>query len=686
MRDVLRFAVAGLLLLGCQADRAARGTDATLPRASYGSVRIEEVVDLTGAQLSGHILDAVRDGIGNTLAANGFVLAGWTHAPAPVVQLKSELLSCEPLYRRGRPPASGTTCVAAVAAVDLETAHVIIESALKIPVPAQAIQADRAGMQADVIPLLAQALGEEFARQLRADRAAAPAAAAGEDITHSGLPVRHLGDGTFLVGTAPPSTDLRFPAETFDLGRIRHAHDQRVDPDVPVFTNTTLNDIVPPLTDADGRDYAVITLYQIDPPLADLPSRDPGIERGMDFRDPANLVKSAYSNYVSPVLTYDVDRLHVSGHPIGHFYVKVEVPGFPTVLTGMTTIKRADTELQDLTFGRQLGIGGVLLTPEPGRLNSAAEVLRELTLRQRRLRVVDGVHYHNVGGRNVGPQFTITDGNVVFARFKIPLRNGKDALAFFAEYLRRGTHSIFGSLISRPNKATGAGCTPFAMAWLEASGVIPFVSEPRVAPQDTPLPAERYDDRDFWRYLLRSIDIPWSHIGCDDRLGAGGIVEADYTVYDLLFYREDPKLIVAASEGLAEKIREDYGFLSGTLFQMGALTPLRDLAVNGKRKDPGDHGNYGWAAGADGLETEFWDNARFSSWVKQLWATGPNSPAITLAREGRFLGIEVDAMQAARQAEPFFTAADEILEKRRAFELSGRRPASCREVFALGLQ
>lgn len=684
MRDVMRFALAGVLLLGCQADRSARGTDATLPRASYGSVRIEDVVDLTGAQLSGHVLDAVRDEIGKTLAANGFVLAGWTSAPAPLVQLKSELLSCEPLYRHGRPLPSGTTCVATVAAIDLEAAQVIIESALKIPVPAQMIQPDRARMQADVVPLLAQALGREFTRQLRSDRAAD--LAANEDITYSGLPVRHLGHGAFLVGAAPPGADLGFPAEPIDLGRIRHAHDQRVDPDVPVFTNTTLNDIVPSLTDAGGRDYAVITLYQIDPPLADLPSRDPGIERGMDFRDPANLVKSAYSNYVSPVLTYDVDRLHVPGHPIGHFYVKVEVPGYPTVLTGMTTIKRADTELQELTFGRQLGIGGVLLTPEPGRLNSAVEALRELTLRQRRLRVVDGVHYHSVGGKNVGPQFTITDGNVVFARFKVPLRNGKDALAFFAEYLRRGTHSIFGSLINRPNKATGAGCTPFAMAWLEASGVVPFVSEPRVEPLDTPLPAERYDDQDFWRYLLRTINIPWRHIGCDDRVGAGGIMEADYTVYDLLFYREDPKLIVAASEGLAEKIREDYGFLSGTLFQMGALTPLRDLAVNGKRKDPDDRGDYGWAAGADGLETEFWDNARFSAWVKRLWAVGSNSPAITLVREGRFLGIEVDATQAKRQAEPFFAAADRILEIRRSLEPTGSRPMSCREVFALGLQ
>jgi len=215
-------------------------------------------------------------------------------------------------------------------------------------------------------------------------------------------------------------------------------------------------------------------------------------------------VKSAYSNYVSPVLTDDAERRPVPSHPIGHFFVKVEIGGYPTLLTGMTTIQRADAEMADVTLGRKLGIGGVLLTPQLGRLNSAEEAVEELQLRQRRLRVIDGLHYRQEGTWNVGPEYIIEDGNVVFARFKLPETNAKNALAAFVEFLWRGQHNIFGSLISRPYKGTGSGCTPFAMMWLKAAGVIPFVIEPETgAPVDDstfgPL-----DAQNLWQNLYRA--------------------------------------------------------------------------------------------------------------------------------------------------------------------------------------
>jgi len=296
--------------------------------------------------------------------------------------------------------------------------------------------------------------------------------AASEDISHGGARVFHQGGGVFQV--TPASAESAQPAE-IDLKRIRHRYDRAVDPDVPTFTNVTLNDRHRRLIDSDGRAYALITLYQIDPPLTDLPSKEPGVDRGIDMRSPADMVKSAYSNYVSPVLTDDVERRPVPSHTIGHFFVKVEIGGYPTLLTGMTTIQRADAEMADVTLGRKLGIGGVLLTPQLGRLNSAEEAVEELQLRQRRLRVIDGLHYHQEGTRNVGPEYIIEDGNVVFARFKLLETNAKNALAAFVEFLWRGQHNIFGSLISRPYKGTGSGCTPFAMMWLKAAGVIPFV-------------------------------------------------------------------------------------------------------------------------------------------------------------------------------------------------------------------
>jgi hypothetical protein len=398
------------------------------------------------------------------------------------------------------------------------------------------------------------------------------------------------------------------------------------------------------------------------------------------------LVKGAYSNYVSPVFTNDEQKRPVPSHPIGHFYVKVEIPGHPTILTGSTSIKRSDVELTDLTIGRELGIGGVLLTPQPGRLNPAVEALEELAFRQRQLRVIDGLFYRTRGGRNIGPEFIIDDGNVMFARFKVPAANAKDAMAMLIEYVHRGGHKIFGSLINRPHRGTGSGCTPFAMSWLKASGILPFVAEPKTVAA-TPLePSPRTGWRASLMGLQRTLHIPWDHIGCDQRMGLGGIKPAQYTIYDLLFHGETPAFIARASEGLARKVRESQGAVVATLFRFGALTPLRDIFIDGKRKDPSDKGNYGWAAGGKGWPARFWDNDRFSKWIKVLWANRKAPPGVRLVRQGRFRGIEIDAMNIPRQKEKFFASADRLAEKLRRLKARGIRPSTCQLLYGLDIQ
>ena len=509
--------------------------------------------------------------------------------------------------------------------------------------------------------------------------------AEGEDISPGPLRIVHLGQGVFSLSSEEGSAGASSAAVQIDLRRIRHGYDPAVDSDVPRYTNVTLNDEVPHHVDSLGRDYATITLYQVDPPLADLPSREPGIDRGIDMRSPADMVKSAYSNYVSPVFTDDSERRPVPNHPIGHFFVKVEIGGYPTLLTGMTTIQRADTELVDQTLGHGLGIGGVLLTPQPGRLNSAEEALEELSLRQQRLRVVDGLYYRREGKKNVGPEYVIEDGNVVFARFKLPLRNATDALAVFVEFVWREQHRIFGSLVNRPYRGTGAGCTPFAMSWLKAAGAIPFVAEPADAarPADDMRPAPEGAE-DFWQNLLRRANIPWAHIGCDQRVGVDRPLPADYTVYDLLFHDEQTSHLLRAIPGLAEKIRQDQGTIVSTLFAFGALTPLRDIVIAAKRKDPRDLGSYGWAEAGEGLPALFWDNGRFSDWIKQLWRSGETPPRIELVKEGRFLGIAIDDMDTPRQREPFYAEADRIHREVARWAAAGKRPTSCEGLFRLG--
>jgi hypothetical protein len=332
-----------------------------------GPLAVSHPINETGHELDASTLSRVAKAIADHLRAEGFSARADPRMHAALI-VQPRLTQCP-----GPPhPASLTTtdndggCLGSVTVIRRFTTRTAFTAVARTPPGGDLAQ-------------LSTAMAQAVTRGLRPQ--AGHAAAPEHDITATGMTVRQVGDGRFVIGD-----------ETIDLHAISHLHDPAVDTDVPEATNVTLNDTVPPM------DHATITLYQVDPPLTGQPSREAGIDRGTDFRDPADLVQAAYSNYVSPVLTEDPAPIRIASHPIGHFIVKVEIPGYPTVLTGMTTIARADTELVNLTIGRQLGIGGVLLTPEPGRLNTSTEVARELALRQRRLRVVDGLYFHTSHG------------------------------------------------------------------------------------------------------------------------------------------------------------------------------------------------------------------------------------------------------------------------------------------------
>jgi hypothetical protein len=286
------------------------------------SLAIAQTLDETGSDPDRAALSRLAQTMAERLRSAGLAVGGESHAQASLL-LQPRVIEC---------PSEARGCLGSVTAIRQPSGLVAFSGVARTPPPGDLAQ-----------------LGEAMARAaLRGLRPAVPADIAGQDISAAGMPVRHLGDGRFAVADS-----------VIDLHAIAHAYDPGKDPDVPLATNVTLDDSVPQRTDDAGRSFATITLYQIDPPLTGLPSREPGIDRGTDFRDPANLLKAAYSNYVSPVLTEDRVPVRVASHPIGHFTVKVEIPGYPTLLTGMTTIARADTELVDLTIGRQLGIGGV---------------------------------------------------------------------------------------------------------------------------------------------------------------------------------------------------------------------------------------------------------------------------------------------------------------------------------------
>jgi hypothetical protein len=561
-----------------------------LPRGRYEVVAVRAAEDLTGAQLPDGLAREISGRLAERLAAAGLHVDGSAGARGPAAAVTPRLLACG-VAGNGAGGEDGAWLLT-VAIDDLPTGHAIDEPVLHLP--------PGAGR-----PSIAE-LADAAARLVR----------------------RRLLPGAWSAGAGGPGlTDITHPWEPAE------------DPDVALFTNVTLNDRVPARIDARGREVATLTLYQVDPPLS-------GLGRGPDMDDPVRLVRTAFANQLSTVATDDAAAMAVPAHPIGHFFIRLEIPGQPTVLTGMTTTARADVELAALTIGRRLGIGGILLTPEPGRLNSAAEALRELALRQRRLRVTDGLPAPGEAGSHV-----VEDGHVVFARFRLPVVNAMDALDVLRGFVRRGQHGCFGALDGRPHLGTGAGCSAFAMAFLAASGVLPFVDEPPPAHW----PRTPAGIAGVWRHTIDVLRIPLHHVGRDERSGAERVVEAGITFYDLLFHRADRRDATRILLALEPRIRARYGALAARLFGLAARTRLRDLAIARGRKDPHDHGDYGWAPPGQGLEVTYWSNARFAAWVRGGWRNGgAPCPTVAPAREGRFLGIEIDAMAAPRRRGPFF--------------------------------
>src|SRR5690348_2118658 len=389
------------------------GSEAAGAQPPRSSLQVHALTDATGGTVARDTREAVTRSLIGQLRNAAF--ASGAGAAADSI-LDVTVVSCREAGGSTGAPATEPGCMVAVTVTQRSTDHVIAKFALQTP----SLQGRNAS-RAENTEAVARAIVRELAAEIQ-PRPAAPNSVA-EDITAGGARVTYQGDGIFVVNRSGAAANA---ATIVDLKHIRHSYDPAVDKDVPTYTNVTLNDVVPRLVDESGREYARITLYQIDPPLVSQPSKEAGINRGTDFRDPSNLAKGTYSNYVSPVFTNDREQRRVASHPIGHFYVKVEIPGYPTVLTGMTTIARADSELADLTIGHELGIGGVLLTPEPGRLNSAVEPLEELTLRQRELRIVDGLYFSSFLGIRSGPEYVIDNGNLVFATYKVPVKNAKD--------------------------------------------------------------------------------------------------------------------------------------------------------------------------------------------------------------------------------------------------------------------
>lgn len=169
----------------------------------------------------------------------------------------------------------------------------------------------------------------------------------------------------------------------------------------------------------------VLTIYAIPSP------------RGIDWRTPKSLIWTTLSNQAVN-----------ESHQIGHANVQVKCDRHQgdnedfEFLSGMTTDQNDPSE--DMI--RRDGFGlGILFATLPGRLESNAEVTRDLNNR-------------------------FSNGKVSFLQFKINAETCS-RLAQYADDYQRYAFDQFYGLANRPRYGEGAGCTAFAASFLDLAGL-----------------------------------------------------------------------------------------------------------------------------------------------------------------------------------------------------------------------
>jgi hypothetical protein len=159
---------------------------------------------------------------------------------------------------------------------------------------------------------------------------------------------------------------------------------------------------------------------------------------GMDWQSPRELLVSAAVNTL-------VKSRAPDAHEIGHATIELACPsiGVESLHVGMT---QADPEESNRLLFREGAGLDILFRTMAGRLQADAEIRRNLDLRRR-------------------------SGRLSRIEFLVRSETCARLLEYFREYEARGYGALYG-LPNRPRHGEGAGCSAFAVSFLELGGLL----------------------------------------------------------------------------------------------------------------------------------------------------------------------------------------------------------------------
>lgn len=158
----------------------------------------------------------------------------------------------------------------------------------------------------------------------------------------------------------------------------------------------------------------------------------------LDWSSP---LKLAYGAGIRGRLSFEHGK---SKHTIGHCFIELNGSDGFRALTGSTTAPDAPSD-SDYITKRGYGLG-VLFAPMKGALDNSNKLDRELKMRYK-------------------------TGKVFFMKLKISQKAFDRMKNYLEEYHKRGYDKIYNGM-NKPREGSGAGCSAFAMSFLELGGML----------------------------------------------------------------------------------------------------------------------------------------------------------------------------------------------------------------------
>ena len=227
-----------------------------------------------------------------------------------------------------------------------------------------------------------------------------------------------------------------------------------------------------------------LIIYSVNPP------------KPIDWSTPGkalqSIVKNAFKSegYYENILDYNGEWATkwypIKSHFIGHMFIELNCRGYDSLLTGMTS--KGDEEIRGLFLdGKSFT---QIISPTKGFFNSYSELKNEIDARKSKV------------------------GNLNFLGINLTQNSCESLLSYLAEFKACGIVNRYGGLNANPLKAEGAGCSAFALSFLQKLKIIKDISH--------------ISSNDFGKQFIREIIIPKNMLKTklqNPKIGAWGLLK-----------------------------------------------------------------------------------------------------------------------------------------------------------------